>query len=128
MASQMKATRLMTAGSRQIKHIVNQPIVVIAGQIGRIGTRARRVTSLIGRDDPVTGFGKRRNLIPPGMPRLRIAVQENDQIALAWPGDPGIKDQPGAGGDPVQLRLFGSTHREHSLKSRMARGRQAVPL
>jgi hypothetical protein len=28
----------------------------------------------------------------------------------------------------VQLRLFGSTHREHSLKSRMARGRQAVPL
>jgi hypothetical protein len=55
-------------------------------------------------------------------------MQEHNQIALARPGDPGIENQAAAGGDSMQLRLFGNSHREHSLKSRMARARQAVPL
>jgi hypothetical protein len=61
---------------------------------------AAGVAALVGGDDPVSGRRQRRELVTPGVPALRPAVQQQNQRSLPLLGDvqPNPRSRRGSGG------------------------------
>jgi len=100
-AGEMEARAGAGDGFGDFDHVGGQSVDRVVGEVGRVGTGARRIAALVGRDGAETGVGQGRELVSPGVARLRKAVQQQDQRAVGRAGDPAVEHQAGAG---CQLR------------------------
>ncbi len=65
----------------QPDHVPHQVEDAVRGHV--LGVVAASVPALVGSDHPETGLGQRPELVPPGVPGLREAVQQHHERALA---------------------------------------------
>ena len=70
----------------QADHVGRQVMDVVVVDAGRLVALA--VAAQVGRNRVKPCLGRRRQLVPPGVPGLGESVQEDDERALAHFGDP----------------------------------------
>ncbi len=76
---------LLAEGADQRGDVTDQ--VQQGVRVDRLGLLAAGVAALVDGDHAVAGLGERGELVPPGVPALREAVQQQDQWPLPLFGD-----------------------------------------
>ncbi len=87
-ADQVKRPAGCSARVGKVEHVLDQPVDAVGGQApGRVRPHAGGVAALVRGHRAVAGRAQRGNLVPPGVARLRVAVQEQDERAVGGAGD-----------------------------------------
>jgi len=76
----------------QAKQVRNQGLAPVIPDTGRL--IAQVVAALVGHDHSIPGLGQRSNLVPPSVPELREAVEQNQRRPRAWPGQDRVQSYP----------------------------------
>lgn len=88
---------------RQVEDVLDQPVDTVGAQVaGRVRPHARGVAALVRGDRAIAGGGQRGDLVPPGVAALRVAVQEQDELAAGGAG--GVRGEAafGRGNHPAR--------------------------
>jgi hypothetical protein len=76
----------------QPEQVRNQGLPAVIPDAGRLV--AQVITALVGHDHSIPGLGQRSNLVPPSVPELREAVEQNQRRPLARPGQDRVQSYP----------------------------------
>lgn len=72
---------------RQVEDVLDQPVDAVSVQApGRVRPHPRRVAALVRGHRAIAGGAQCGDLVPPGVPALRVAVQEQDELAVGGAG------------------------------------------
>ncbi len=83
----MEALVVVAFGRHDLDRIGDQFIEGIVGEIGRIGTRARRIAALVGGDGAIARRRERWQRRAPAMPRFGKPVQQQHERPLGGARD-----------------------------------------
>ncbi len=118
-AHEMEGPGAVAVRRREVEHVGDEAIDAISREARRrIGAHAGGVAALVGGYGAVARGPERGHLPPPGVARLRIAVQQEHQWAVEWPRDLG---REGALGRPDRVEHAQSRDITRSAKSSMTR-------
>jgi len=68
---------------REVEHVGHEPVDSVGGEASRrIGTHARGIAALIGGDRVIAGRAEGGHLLPPGVARLGIAVEQEHERTI----------------------------------------------